>query len=249
MTMTVRRVLLLTAAGLLTVSALLAVGILLFGSFGETEGRILATTALLAAFALAALPGALLLDRRRLPLLAALVLVLAVVGGTLALSAVWTDDPPESLGQAIGTAVVFLLATAQTALLALRRTDADPPAVRALFPVSVVLALVAASMFTYLLWSEDEAGGFLRLLGAVVVLDLLAAALQPILARARPAGRSYRLTVGFADGDATELEIEAPGLAEAAAEAIRAAERNGRRAVRVDLAGPDPRRTDDALLR
>ena len=59
--------LLLSVAVLLSVSAALAVGILLFGEFGETEGRVLATTGLLAGYGLLALPAAMLLDRRRLP--------------------------------------------------------------------------------------------------------------------------------------------------------------------------------------
>jgi hypothetical protein len=249
MTVTGKRVLLLTAAGLLTLSALLAVAILLFGSFGETEGRILGTTALLAGFSVAALPGAILLDRRRLPLLAGLVLGLAVVGGTLALAAVWTDDPPDALGKAIGTAIVFLLAADQTALLALRRTQADTRPVRALFAVSTVLALAVATMFTVALWAETEESAFLRTLGALVVLDLLGAALQPILARARPTAQTHRLRVGLEGGETVELELEAPDLAEAAARAIRTVERDGRRAVRIDLAGPDARQEHEPLLR
>jgi len=90
------------------------------------------------------------------PLLAGLVLGLAVVGGTLALAAVWTDDPPDALGKAIGTAIVFLLAADQTAL-------------------------------------QD--------------------------------------------------------LAQAAARAIRTVERDGRRAVRIDLAEPDTRQEPEPLLR
>jgi hypothetical protein len=249
MTVTGKRVLLLAAAVLLTLSALLAVAILLFGRFGETEGRILGTTALLAAFSVAALPGAILFDRRRLPLLAGLVLGLAVAGGTLALAAVWTDDPPDALGKAIGTAVVFLLAVDQTAMLALRRTEADTRPVRSLFAVSTVLGLTVAAMVTVALWAETEESAFLRGLGALVVLDLLGATLQPILARARPIARTHRLSVGLEGGETVELELEAPDLAEAAARAIRTVEHDGRRAVRIDLAEPDTRQEHGPLLR
>jgi hypothetical protein len=47
-----KRLVLLAVAGLLTAAAALAIGILLFGDFGSTEGRILATTALLAGYGL-----------------------------------------------------------------------------------------------------------------------------------------------------------------------------------------------------
>jgi hypothetical protein len=61
-----KRFVLLAVADLLTAAAALAIGILLFGDFGSTEGRILATTALLAGYGLFALPAAVLRDQRRL---------------------------------------------------------------------------------------------------------------------------------------------------------------------------------------
>ena len=249
MTVTVRRVLLLTAAGLLTLSALLAVAILLLGSFGDTEGRILATTALLAAFAVAALPGAILLDRRRRPLLAATVLALAVAGGTLAIATVWTDDAPEPIWKTLVTLVVFLLAAGQTALLSLRRSEGDPELVRALFALSTVLAAAVAAMIAVALWADYDESPYLRALAALAVLDLLSAALQPILARARPATRLHRVRVDV-EGDGTvELELAARDLADAAAQAIRTVERGGQRALRVELTGPDSRQKEGALLR
>ena len=60
-----KRALLLAVAACLSVSALLAIGILLVGHFGETEVRILATTALLAGYGLLTLPATILLDQGR----------------------------------------------------------------------------------------------------------------------------------------------------------------------------------------
>jgi hypothetical protein len=81
-----KRFLLLAVAGLLSASALLAIGILLVGHFGETEGRILTMTALLAGYGLVALPSTMLLDQGRSTHLAFGGLVLAVVGASLALA-------------------------------------------------------------------------------------------------------------------------------------------------------------------
>jgi len=53
-----RRLVLLVAAALLCAAAALAIGILLFGEFGATEGRILGTIAILAGYGLAGLPAA-----------------------------------------------------------------------------------------------------------------------------------------------------------------------------------------------
>ena len=66
-----RRSLLLAVAGLMCVAAALAIGILLLGDFGGTEGRILGTTLLLAVHGALAVPAAILWDQRRLGALAA----------------------------------------------------------------------------------------------------------------------------------------------------------------------------------
>ena len=97
--MTGRRILLLVVAGLLTASALLAIGILLVGHFGSTEGRILGTTALLAGYGIVALPAVMLLDQGRFRPLALASATLAVVGAVLALALVWTPSAGDTFGR------------------------------------------------------------------------------------------------------------------------------------------------------
>ena len=140
-----KQVVLLAVAALLSTSAALAIAILLFGDFGETEGRILATTGLLAGYGLLALPAAMLVDQRRLPALAGAVLVLAAAGAALAVAAIWTEEPSDAHGKAIGTVSAFLVASAQVSALALRRPERDRALVRGLFAASSVLATVVAS--------------------------------------------------------------------------------------------------------
>lgn len=223
-----RRILLLGVAGFLSLSALLAVGILLFGRFGETEGRILGTTALLAGYGLLALPAAILLDQRRLRGLAAASVALAVAAASLALVSVWSGGGSETVGKIVGTATVALAATAQTAALAARRRDADPGSARLLFPVSVALAAAAAGVLTAAMWTGGGAG-YGRIGGALVVLDALAVALQPLLARAQQTPAEVHLRLGVESGEEVELTLAAPDLATAAARAIRQLEREGRR--------------------
>ena len=85
------------------------------------------------------------------------------------------------------------------------------------------------------LWGEIEGDGYFRILAALVVLDLLVVALQPILARARPTVGLHRLRVTVADGETLELDVEARDLAAAAAKAIRAQEQGGRRVLRLEV--------------
>jgi hypothetical protein len=231
-----KQVLLLAVAGLLSVSGAIAVGILLFGEFGQTEGRVLATTGLLAAYGLLALPAAMLVDRRRLPVLAVLVLTLALAGALLAVSAVWRSSPSDAHGNAVGTVTAFLVASAQVSALVLRRPDRDRTLVRWLFALSCLFAAVAAAMFTVVLWAEIDSERYGRVLAAVVVLDILAVALQPTLARARPHAITIPLRLLLESGETREVGVLAPDLAAAAADAIRQSEREGHRVVRLEVA-------------
>jgi hypothetical protein len=234
----VRQALLAGIAASLTATALLAVGILLLGHFGETEGRILTTTALLAAYGLLALPGGLLVDQSRLPRLAAAALTLAVAGFAVAVTTVWWPDSPTELGKSLGTVTALAVASAQAAALALRRRESDPASVRRLYPISCALALIVATLFSVAMWAELENAVYFRLLGSLAVLDVLAVALQPVLALARPASRVYQLRILVEPEREFEMVASAPDFAAAVGKAVREVERKGGYVLRV---GRDPR--------
>jgi uncharacterized membrane protein YiaA len=233
-----RRLLLLAVAALLSASALLAIGILLVGHFGTTEGRILASTALLAGFGLVALPSTVLFDQGRSRRLALAGVALAVAGALVALVGVWSGADSPALGKTIGSVAVFALAAAQVSAVTARRRERDPRAVRRLFAISCGLAAVLAAAIVVAIWAEPGSGLYPRLVGALAVLDLLVVALQPILARARPRAEVYRLRVVVEGGETVETSVEAGDLATAAATAIRALERDRRHIVRLEVGAP-----------
>jgi hypothetical protein len=230
-----RRILLLVVAGLLTASALLAIGILLMGRFGSTEGRILGTTALLAGYGIVALPAVMLLDQGRYRPLSLASATLAAFGAVFALALVWTPSAGESFGKTVGSVTVFAVMCAQASALAFRRQDRDPPVVRRLFALSCGTGGLIAVTGTAMFWANPNGGFYPRLFGALVVLDLLLVALQPILARARPSGPVHRLRVVVAAGEAVTVTIEGGDLATAAAKAIRSVERKGGRVTGIEM--------------
>jgi 4-amino-4-deoxy-L-arabinose transferase-like glycosyltransferase len=230
-----RRILLLCVAGLLSASALLAIAILLVGRFGSTEGKILGSTALLAGYGLIALPAVMLFDQGRLRALALATASLATVSAALALAFVWTSSHPDALGRLTGTATVLALACTQVSILSTRRRERDSVVVRRLFAASCGTGVLAAVAASALLWAQPHAGTYPRLLGALVVLDLALVALQPVLARARPAGPVHRLRVVRSAGEPVDVTIEGGDLASAGAKAIRSAERDGSRVVGIEV--------------
>lgn len=226
--MTGSRTLLLGVAGLMCAAAALAIGILLFGDFGETEGRVLMTTFLLAIHGAVAVPAAILRDQRRLPALAALVAALAVLSATLATVGIWWEDPGDPFGKIFGTVAVFLIVSVVAAALATRVRHR-------LFLPSMALAVVVAAMATVAIWAELEQGWYLRLFGALVVLDVLLVALQPLLLRLgrEETVRPLRLVDTF--GRTSEVEVKAGSVADAVARAIRGLEREGGHVRSVEL--------------
>jgi hypothetical protein len=233
--MTRRRRLLLGVAGLLSASALLAIAILLVGRFGRVEGRILGSTALLGGYGLVALPAVVLLDQARNRGLAAVNVALSTIAAALALASVWGLSDTEAMGKSVGTATILAFAAAQTSALAARRQERDAGIVRRLFAASCATGSLAAGAGTALFWAQPNGATYLRFLGALVVLDLLLVALQPVLARARPTPTPHRFAVVLASGETLPMMIEGGDLATAAAKAIRAAERGGGRVVRLDV--------------
>jgi hypothetical protein len=230
--MNTRRLLLSAVAAVLTLTALLAIGILLFGRFGETEGRILGTTIFLALFGLLSLPAAILLDQGRLPGLAALISGLSVAGFALATAGIWIGDPPTALGKLTATVIAFGLAAAQTgALAARRREDAAP----LLFAGSTALAFVLAAVGSAAVWVEVDSQLFLRTFGAAVVLDVLLVALQPVLALLRRPQRRYVLHLRLDEEGELDVTVEASRLARAAARAIDDAEHAGAAVVAIEV--------------
>lgn len=230
-----RRFLLTAVAAVLTLAAVLAIGTLLFGRFGDTEGRILGTTLLLAAFGLLSLPAAILLDQGRGPRLAALLLGLAATGFALATAGIWSGGLPATFGKLTGTVVAFGLATTQTAALTARRHERELHRVHRLFAASTVLVFALASVGSAAVWVEVDSQLFARLFGAGVVLDVLLVTLQPVLALLQRPQRRYLLHLRLDDARELDVAVDGNSLARAAARAIDDAEEAGRAVVAIEV--------------
>jgi hypothetical protein len=239
-----KRSLLVAIVGSLCITAGLAIAILLFSRFGQTQGHILGTTALIALYGLLALPGGILFDQGRELRLARAVIVLAVAGFTVAMTAVWSSSSSPELGKALASITAFAVASTQTAALAARRSTRDPSTVRRLFPVSVALAAVLASMVAIGAWTEVGNQMYFRVLSALAVADVLIVALQPITARlgAQPPTTVHRLRLQVEDGRELELDIEAASFAAAVGKAIATAEQEREEVVRIERVDQAPSR-------
>lgn len=225
--MTRRRALLLAVAGSISAAAVLAIAILLFGDFGGTEGRVLVTTLILAFYGTLTVPAAILWDQGRRHVLAAASAVLAGAAAALNVFAIWVE-PGGDYGKAVVTVTILLLPTVAATALAARP-------LHRLFVLFVVTSAVTVVMATAAVWAEIEDDAYLRLLGALVVLDVLAVALQPLLLRAGRVASVRELRVRDTSGLSVDVVVRADSLADAVARAIRSSEREGRHVRSVEV--------------
>ena len=253
-----RRLLLFGVVGSLSLTALIAIVVLLTGDFDETDARILLTTGSLSIYGLLSLPGAVLLDQRRLDALGWLVVALAVVGFVLAMNLVWLQwhDAGHASWKSVVVVTAFGAALAQIAASQSRRRLGDPLAVVRLSQLTAVAALVLAALVSVAALAEIDDENYYRALGAVAVLAVLLHVLQPIWRRLggeRAARGRFRLVcvvdrppqplpAGYRprNGDATEIECELDerDFAAAAAAAIRQLERSRSDVVRLERLEP-----------
>jgi MFS family permease len=253
-----RRLGLLTIAGSLSLTALLAIVVLLTADFNRGSVNILATTALVALFSLLALPGGVLLDRGRNRRLAWTSLGLALLAFLLLEGQLWEAGPGW---RPTGLAVIWAFALAEIAMLEARRREGESQAASIAFwaagTLAVVIALILSAAVLDVVHGVAE-GAALRVLGVAAVANILLVLLQPILRRlgeepAAPA-REHRFVVAvdalpstpptergywLRSNGAKEIECALPGrdFASAVAEAIRTLERSGARVERVERIG------------
>ncbi len=233
--MSPRRLALTAVAALLSATAALAVGILLFGSLGETQGRILLTTLLFAVEGILALAPLALLDARRARGLAAASLALSTATVALSIAFVWGAALDATGGKLLATVTSFAVAAIQSAIVVGRARAADATTVRRLGRLSHGLGWTVATATSVSAWAAIQSSGWLRALGALLVADVLSVGLQPLLARrAVPAAsRRFRVSLVGPEGERT-LEVAAPDPVEAVTRATTGADRTALADIRAE---------------
>ncbi len=209
-----KRVLVIAAVASLSATAAIAIVVLLFGDFGDTEVRILGTTLAISLYSLLTLPGAILLERRVAEPIAWATIVAAAAGFVLALVAIWAADDSDTAWKLVGTTTAIAAALTQISALTSRRREDDTPALRGIYFAVCALAALLAALATVAIWKEIDSEGFYRALGALAVLDVFLVVLQPLLRRLRGTG-------------ATSTRVVLEGTPEQIDEALRRLEGSG----------------------
>ena len=199
--MPLRRLFLLSAATLVSVAALLAIGTVLSGDFGDTEGKLFATIGAAFVGVATAAAGAALLERGVSRPLGIAGLVLAGGGFVLWTEQVWARHDSESYWKLLWILLTWALAT--LVVSSARLITRSPRLLRTLFvgtaAVTVIAAIVATTMVV------RESGDGWQLFAVALILALLGQILTPILER-------YSVTPGEEGAPRERVLGTVPGL-------------------------------------
>ena len=177
--MSLRRIFLLGAATLVSIAALVAIGAILSGDFGETEGKIFATLATAFVAGSTAIAGIACLEQSLSRPFGALGIVLASLGFVLWTEQIWAEHHGDGYWKVlwlilIWTLVVLVVTTA-------RLMTRSPQLLHSLFPATAAAAGLAGLVVSAMVLRENGDGW--QLFAVLLILALLGEMLTPILQR------------------------------------------------------------------
>lgn len=173
------KVLLISVIGALVLSALFGIGAFLFGNFGETSMRILATTLSVSFYSLMALACAAALEKRRAKVTALPGLAVCGIGFVCLLLVIWVDlFGVEEFAKASAILALFAFSFAQTCILSFVRLKRQWVWVS--WTAHVAIFWLAALLSTMIVLELNDAW-FFRIAGVLGILDGCASLSIPLI--------------------------------------------------------------------
>jgi hypothetical protein len=177
--MSLRRIFLLGAATLVSVAALVAIGAILNGDFGDTEGKIFATLATAFVAGSSAIAGIACLERSVSRPFGVLGVGLALVGFILWTAQIWAEHDSDGYWKLLGLILIWTLVVLLVTTTCLMTRS--PQLIRTLYPATAAAAAGAGLVVSVMVL--DENGDGWQLFAVLLVLALLGETLTPILQR------------------------------------------------------------------
>lgn len=176
--MNLKRLFLYTLIGSVAVSAVLGIGVILFGTFGEFEGRVLATTFTITLTSILGLACGAYYDSKNARVLPTVGIVFSLIAAVLTIYIVWAGEPggAEAIWKSTATAALLATACALSCLISLATLDA-----RFMWSRYTIYGCVSvlSAILLYILWFEPESSGDVvaRVIG---ILSIVIAALTVV---------------------------------------------------------------------
>ena len=176
-----RRVFLYTLIGSVGLSALIGIGVLLFGDFGEFEIRVLMTTLVVTVTSIFGLACGAYVETGRGKYLPMAGIVLSIVAALMSFLIIWDAlDDSEIFIKSFLTSTMLAAACSHISLLSLARLDRRFSWTRL---AAVVCVVLLCTILLYILWFEPagESDVIYRVLGVLAILLASVTVVTPVL--------------------------------------------------------------------
>ena len=196
--MNIRRLFIYLLIASIGLSAIIGIGVILFGNFGEIEVRVLFTTLTVTVTSIFGLACGAYLETGRGKYLPLAGIALSIVSALMCFLIIWNVlDDSELFIKSFLTGVLLAASCSHLSLLSLARLDSRFAWTR-IAAVACVILLVL--IFLYILWFEPKGDSDLiyRVLGVLGILLASITVVTPIL---------HKLSSGHADVAALDKEI------------------------------------------
>ncbi len=178
--MNLKRTFLYSLIGSVTLSALIGIGVILFGDFGSFEVRVLMTTLTITAASILGLACGAYLETGRAKALPLAGILLSIAAAIMTFFIIWNvSDKSETFIKAAGTVTLLALSCSHLSLLSLARLDKR-------FYWSRIVAFVCvwtlSAILIYIMWWEPESSSDVvaRIIGVLSILIAAATVITPV---------------------------------------------------------------------
>ena len=182
------RIALMILVALLIISAAIGVSVILMGSFGDTEVRVLATSGVLSSYTVLMMPSLFHIEGGRYSHLTRLAVTATSITLVLILLLIWGVGPigEEPLFRVLASVAVLSVATNHSLVLLITRSAKLIVQISQRATIAVIASVAAFFMFA--IWNDGMEEPFLRVFLALAVLDALGSIATPILVRSTRSG-------------------------------------------------------------
>ena len=215
--MNLRRTFVYVLIASVALSALIGIGVLLFGDFGTLEVRILMTTLTVTVTSIFGLACGACLESGRARILPLVGIALSVISAMMCFFIIWNVlDQNEIFIKSFLTSTILAAACSYMSLLLLARLDRRFSWTRIAAAVCIVLL---SAIFLYILWFEPIGGSDLiyRVLGILGIVLASITVITPILHKLS----TSRSNVAAIDKEIAELEAKLERLRAERAAALK----------------------------
>lgn len=178
--MNLKRLFLYTLIGSVAVSAILGIGVILLGSFGELEGRVLATTFTITLTSILGLACGAYYDSKNARILPTAGIAFSLIAAILCIYMIWAGDGGiEAVWKSSATAGMLATSCALVCLISLATLDKRFLWSRHLIYVCVSLL---SAILLYILWFEPESSNDFvgRLIGVLSIIIAAMTVMTPV---------------------------------------------------------------------